>query len=235
MRFPSLAIAAGLVSAAALVASCGDLFHGTNWETLCDSDASAPGCNTGGGKTTGHTSSSRASTGSGGSGGASASGGGGMGGGPDPCNQYCNEVVDGCMTDAPQYFSKMNCNNVCEVIPHGKGQMTDNIPCREEFASQVAIDTTKCEDAGPGAAGKCGPRCDSYCALMTARCQTIFSSITVCADACQLYDKSVPFTINVVSGNNLACRLSFAVKSFDDAVNCVNAGPMSTACVDGDM
>ena len=157
-----------------------------------------------------------------------------MGGAPDPCNHYCNQVVDGCMVDSPQYFSKANCNNVCEVIPPTGDPMTDDIPCREAYASKVATDPTQCEAAGPGPAGKCGPRCDAYCALMTARCQTIFTGAPECASACNLYDKSVPFTINVVTGNNLACRLSFAVKSFDDAMNCIDAGPNSTACVNSD-
>jgi hypothetical protein len=232
VRFPSFAIAAGLVSAAALVVSCGDLFHDTNWESLCDHDASAAGCNNGGGKTTSSHSSSHASTGSGGT---AASGGGGMGGGPDPCNHYCNEVVDGCMVSAPQYPSKMNCNNVCEAIPHQNDPNTDDIPCREDFASQVATNPLLCEAAGPGAADMCGPLCDAYCGLMTVRCSSVFPGVKECADACKLYDKTEPYTINVVSGNNFACRLAFAVKAFDDTMNCVDAGPMSTACVDGDM
>jgi hypothetical protein len=233
VRFPSIAVASGLVAGSLAVFACGDLFHATDWETLCDHDASAPGCGSGGGKTTGHTSASSTGSGKGVSGGTSGSGG--SGGGPDPCNAYCSQIVDGCVNDDPQYFSKMNCENVCESIPHMNDPKTDDIPCRENYAVKVATDTSFCGAAGPSGAGKCGPVCDAYCALMTNRCPSVVGGPSQCGTTCATYDATKPYSTAVVSGNSFACRLSWAVKAFDDATVCPNAGPDSTVCVDGDM
>jgi hypothetical protein len=235
VRLPSIAVASGLVAGSLVVVACGDLFHATDWETLCDHDAGAPGCNVGGGKTTGHTASSSAASGAGGNGGTSASGGGGAGGGPDPCNAYCSEVVDGCMTTDPQYLSQSNCLHICDKIPHIGPAMADDIPCRETYAAKVATDPTACEAAGPGGAGKCGPLCDAYCLLMTIRCPSSINGASQCAMDCMTFDKTTPYSTSVVSGNSFACRLAWAVKAFEDATLCMNAAPDSPVCVDADM
>jgi hypothetical protein len=235
VRLSSTAVVAGFVAGAALVVACGDLFHGTNWETLCDHDASAPRCAVGGGTPSGSTSSSHATSGSGGSGGSGGTSANGGGGSADPCLSYCSKVFPGCMASTPQYETQSNCLNVCEILPHMNVPMADDIPCRAKYAAKVAGNPSLCVEAGPGGGGKCGPICDTYCALMETRCPGEVGSASQCATSCMTYDPSIPYSTAVQTGNNLACRLYWAVQAVDDSMVCVNAGPGSPVCVDADM
>jgi hypothetical protein len=220
----------GLTVAGALVVSCGDLFHGTDWETLCGRDPSARGC------PESTTSSSHASSGVGGSGGSGGSSTpmGGNGSGGDPCSSYCATVVNDCVGATSQYETSASCEHICEILPHVDVPKADDIPCREGYAAKVK-NPSLCAAAGPGGDGKCGTLCDAYCAIMGKNCGPFVGTTAVCGKACEKqYANSVPYSTTVQSGNNLACRLYWAIQSIEDNTMCKNASDDSAVCVDGE-
>lgn len=235
--------------AAAFSACSKDLFHSTDWVSLCEKDPQSSEC-------LGTTSST---------GGASTSSSGTGGAQPSSCDSYCQTVMAGCTEMGTAVYSSPEvCLGVCMLLPPGiEGDMSGNsLQCRRYHAGLVPVppidggaggaggggssgaggaggtigtggsssgSVIQCPAAGPSGGDICGSACDTYCSIMAAACPGTIDP-TTCPSICAMYTSMEPFSI-AASGDTVQCRLRYACDALVDPMQCDNAGAMSAVCV----
>jgi hypothetical protein len=140
----------------------------------------------------------------------------------DPCEAYCNAVMETC-TGARQVYSSLDaCRGVCAALPRGAegDEGVNTVWCRLESAGLAASTgepDAYCASAGPGGAEGCGTNCDGYCAVMLATCASEFGSITACRAACEATPDLGGYDVSYKSGDSIQCRLYHASAATLDA------------------
>jgi hypothetical protein len=150
------------------------------------------------------------------------------------CLEYCDTIMASCTGMNAQYASPNACLLVCELLEPGTPGSTsgNNVNCRlgrAELAASTGEGANYCYTAGPGGGNVCGQDCDSYCLLMTSKCDEL-GTFNQCTTACaSVPDLSQPPTVqfyntSIQSGDSLQCRLFHASAStLDPVLHCPHA------------
>jgi hypothetical protein len=142
----------------------------------------------------------------------------------DPCDEYCDVMQTACTGEAAQYRDRDQCLRICQLLPLGKADGTDEngVACRLKYANKTHYGigtevTNYCRQAGPSADGKCGGVCSGFCELMEHVCTSEtapdyhFESIGECMSTCNgLPAATVPYSSSdpaVSDGDHALCRL----------------------------
>ncbi len=156
----------------------------------------------------------------------------------DTCRTYCDDVMKACTGANAAYATKNDCLRVCAELPSGEAQKDNSIECRAQQASlatQSGEPASDCPGAGPFGADICGSSCQALCTFLGVACPKKLEGITDCATSCSgLREDKVYDLSKLGSGDDVECRLNYAVQALADDKNCDAAALKSTTCKDDD-
>jgi hypothetical protein len=153
------------------------------------------------------------------------------------CDEYCTEMMDGCVEDADiQYPSYNFCMNVCANFEIGEpGDDTGNtLFCRLKRSRQLPDEPADlCQAAGPSGGGVCGESlCDNVCDMVMDICFEEFATRAACMTECESLDDLGTYNSTIQNGLERQCRQYHVNAAATDAtVHCphtAGAGPCST-------
>lgn len=160
---------------------------------------------------------------------------------PLTCESYCAEIAKTCDGDKAQYRDKTECLKACGMLDLGNATdgETNSIGCRLRHA-QTAKTREDCAVAGPFGGGICGPRCSSFCRIVSTNCGTqtqppFGGSEANCNEECPkfTFDPSELESITHAfeGGNTLSCREFHLILALNDPANhCPHADVVSSTC-----
>ena len=233
LRFAGLALVASALFFVACKKSDSTTDDGAGNPTGTTTDTGTGG----GGGAGGATGDGGSGTGGEGVGGAAGAGGtGGAGGGvPDPtCADYCKFVTLNCHDINAMYKDEAACLKACPAIPVGQGEdmSGDTLGCRLNHAhAALTLPAGECTAAGPGGDNVCGANCDGFCQMAVKFCPQIWGDDKACQADCATFDTNTWYSANVVTGNNLACRMFYATMAGEDQLYCDSIKKASAVCV----
>lgn len=158
--------------------------------------------------------------------------------GDDPCESYCDQVMDHCADDNAAYADRDQCIASCAAMPpDGDWNATsgNSVQCRTYHASFPAANMPEvhCAHAGSGGAEVCGTLCEAYCSQAMANCSDLYADEATCMTACgEFPTDGEP---GATAGDSVQCRTyhaSFPAAGMPEA-HCGHAGPDGDGvCVD---
>jgi hypothetical protein len=148
----------------------------------------------------------------------------------DPCDAYCDAVLDNCSGKDAVYSTRDVCLGVCQNLPRGEPGATsgNSLACRQHAAELASAEADfYCPIAGPGGNGICGDDCESLCQLVDAVCSD-FGDTSSCLDECGALQDLGTFSVDPAAdqghGGHVQCRLyHVSVATLEPDRHCTHA------------